>query len=108
MELGFPEGGVTAAVHRRASDHGLSVCPLELGPHMRLQTLDQPEAPFEASRHRAPPGSITIASAPLSSDPAVPQGFYLRRVDGTLWLRGYRCAAEHVWSAGDRLLFCRR
>ena len=41
----------------------------------------------------------------LSDDDEVPKGFYLRRIEGVLWLRGYRAGAEHVWSPDDRLLF---
>jgi hypothetical protein len=34
-------------------------------------------------------------------------GFYLRRIRGVLWLRGYRSPAEHVWEAADRFVFRR-
>jgi hypothetical protein len=34
-------------------------------------------------------------------------GFYLRRIQGVLWLRGYRSALEHIWSADDRFVFRR-
>src|SRR6476661_5482475 len=29
----------------------------------------------------------------------------LRRIDGVLWLRGYRFRPEHIWSAGDHFVF---
>jgi hypothetical protein len=43
----------------------------------------------------------------LSPEDEFPKGFYLRRIKGELWLRGYRAGAEHVWSSGDHLLFGR-
>jgi hypothetical protein len=63
------------------------------------------EAP--ATRHRAPAGSITIASSPLDDRDETPKGFYLRRVDGTLWLRGYRSSPAHVWDPEDVFVFSR-
>jgi hypothetical protein len=108
-DLGLPAGAVMGTVLHRAGERGLAMCPLEVGPHLRLQYLDQPEGflGHPPSQHRAPPGSLTVVSPLLSEDPEVPQGFYLRRIHGELWLRGYKSGPEHVWSAEDRLLFCR-
>jgi hypothetical protein len=106
-DLGFPQGATLSDVFAGARRVGLRLCPLELGPHLRLQLLDQAEG-FVGQpvwRHRAPPGSITIASEALSDDDEFPKGFYLRRIQGTPWLRGYRCGPEHVWDPEDRLLF---
>jgi hypothetical protein len=107
--LGWPGGATFAQLLASAAGQGLSACPLELAPHLRLQYTDQPEGAIgqPATRHQAPPGSITVASCPLSDDEDVPKGFYLRRMDGMLWLRGYRAPAEHVWSPGDVLVFQR-
>jgi len=87
----------------------LSECPLELGPHFRLQFPDQPEAVAKtpALTGRAPPGSITVLSRPLDEDDLTPKGFYLQRRAGLLWLRGYRSSFDHVWAAGDMLVFSR-
>ncbi len=81
----------------------------ELAPHLRLQYLDQPEGyiGYPPSEHRAPPGSLTVASRELASDDEIPKGFYLRRIEGVLWLRGYCSGPDHVWSAADRFVFCR-
>ena len=109
LDLGYEQGATVAQVHERSAQLGLSLCPLELAPHLRLQYLDQPEGDWghPPSQHRAPPGSITVASAPLGEDDNLPKGFYLRRIKGVLWLRGYRSRAEHIWSAEDRFVFCR-
>jgi len=105
--LGFAQGATFADIEARAAGLGLSLCPLELGPHLRLQLLDQPEGSLghPPSRHRALPGSITVASRPLAQDDATPKGFYLRRIDGVPWLRGYRAGPAHVWSPDDVLVF---
>ena len=105
--LGLPEGGTFAAISQKAFNLGLSLCPLELGPCLRLHYVDQPEGFLgqPASRNTAPPGSITVASEPIAVDEDTPQGFYLRRIDGALWLRGYRSWAGHIWSPEDQLVF---
>ena len=107
-DLGCPQGATTAEIYARAAALGLGLCPLELGPHLRLQYLDQPEGYWgqPLRQHQAPSGSITIASEPLTPDDDFPKGFYLRRIKGELWLRGYRAGPDHVWEADDHLLFC--
>jgi hypothetical protein len=107
--LDYERGATFAQIKARAAELGLTMCPLELGPHLRLQLLDQPEGHLghPPSKHRAPPGSITIASDPLSDDYETPKGFYLRRIEGVLWLRGYWSAPDHIRSPEDRLVFCR-
>jgi hypothetical protein len=95
-QLGFPGGAITAEIFARADRLGLSLCPVETGPFLRLQYLDQPAGFW-----------ITIATLKLSDDPDFPNGFYLRRLDDGLWLRGYTAAPEHVWDADDHFVFCR-
>lgn len=106
-DLGFGGGAVIATLLERARRRGLQPCPLELGPHLRLQDRARPRrlARQPPARNRAPPGSVTVVSAPVSDDEDVPKGFYLRHIDGVPWLRGYRSGPEHVWSPQDRLLF---
>jgi len=106
-ELGFADGATYPQLVARAVESGLVECPLELGPYLRLQCLDQPEVVDAPPRTRpgSPPGSLTVASAPLDDSVETPKGFYLRRVDGEPWLRGYRADSEHVWSPQDALVF---
>jgi len=107
-DLDLPEGGTYDLVFQRALSLGLSPCPLEVGPCLRLQLLDQSDDPLgqPSSHGRAPPGSITVASQPISDNDDEPRGFYLRRVGGVLWLRGYRSWSGHILSPEDRLVFC--
>lgn len=108
QDLGFPQGAKIAEIQARAKTLGLGLCPLELAPQLRLQYLDQPEGYWgqPVRPHQAPSGSITIVSEELTPEEDVPKGFYLRRIKGELWLRGYRSWAGHVWNAEDHLLFC--
>lgn len=108
--LGLGAGGTIDAIHARAAEHGLLPGPLELGPHLRLLMLDQAEGREGGReiRHQAPPGALTVASVPLSTDEDFPCGFYLRRIDGALWLRGYRSWSGHHWSPHDRFAFVER
>ncbi|MEJ8302300.1 helicase [Saccharibacillus sacchari] len=106
-ELGFPEGATLPQVFEQASKLGFAPCPLELAVHLRLRYTDQEDGGSASvpGSNQAPARSITIASEPLSEDDEVPKGFYLRKIEGTLWLRGYRCDAEHVWQGEDRFVF---
>jgi hypothetical protein len=106
-DLDWPQGATLPQVYDSAARRGFGLCPLELGPHFRLQYLDQPEGFIgqPATQHRTPPGAIVEASVILSDDDKFPKGFYLRRINGTLWLRGYWCGLDHVCDPDDRFLF---
>ena len=107
--LGLSGGATFTDIVDAAASAGLSPCPLGLGPRLRLTLLDQPEGSrgMPQTKHRAPPGSITVASPPLSEDDETPKGFYLRRIDGTLWLRGYTSWSGHLWAPTDMFVFAR-
>lgn len=105
-ELGFTDGASLSQIFDAALRAGLRLCPADTGPYLRLALIDQPDASDSVmSSGRAPSGSVTVASAPVSMDDEHPKGFYLRVVDGESWLRGYRCDDEHVWSPDDRFVF---
>jgi hypothetical protein len=106
-DLGFASGGTTQELYAQAKLHGFGLCPIEFGAYYRLGYLEQPEGSigFAKTQHCAPPGSVTIASEAISKDDTVPKGFYLRRIEGALWLRGYHSDAAHVWSPEDVFAF---
>lgn len=106
-DLGFPEGATFQELVCAAQAQGLQLCPLELGPHLRLQFAHQLESPEEGRQSvgKAPPGSITVASEAPKDEDLIPWGFYLRRVGGELWLRGYRSWTGHKWAPEDRFVF---
>lgn len=107
--LGHAEGVTFDAIARSAAARGLATCPLVLAPWLRLLWLAQPAAPADDApgRHRAPVGACTVTSLPPPDEPDLPWGFYLWRIEGVAWLRGYRCWAGHVWAREDWLVFQR-
>lgn len=105
-ELGLTRGATLSSIVATAYDAGLSLCPLITGPYLRLTLTDQDPAPDSVmSRGSAPSGSITVASPPLDEADDSPTGFYLRVVDGRLWLRGYHAGEQHLWSPDDCFAF---
>lgn len=107
--LGFPDGATMPQIFKRASELGLDLCPLEAGPHLRLDYLDQPEGnKGHLPQRQAPTGSITIASEIVNEDHNFPKGFYLRKINGVLWLRGYIADYLHVWNIEDHFIFCQK
>lgn len=96
QQLGFSKGTTSAELFARATELGLSLCPLELAPYLRLQYLDQRAGHW-----------IIVASALQSDRDDLPTGFYLRRLEDGLWLRGYTADPEHVWDPEDHFVFCR-
>ena len=107
-DLGFPDGATMPQIFKRASELGLELCPLELGPHLRLKYLNQPEGDTGnlPQQNQAPSDSITIASEIISEEDHFPKGFYLRKINDVLWLRGYIADNLHVWNAHDHFIFC--
>ncbi len=106
-DLGCPQGATITEIYARAKALDLTLCPIELGPHLRLQYLDQPEGHWgkPIRQNQAPYGSITIASEQRIEADGFPKGFYLRRIKGALWLRGYCSGSEHVWEPDDHFIF---
>lgn len=105
--LGFESGASYAQIVARARELGHEECPLELAAYLRLQYVDQPvsaERP-KSAEPGSPPGAITVATAPLDDSDDVPKGFYLRNIDGTLWLRGYWSDALHIFNPDDVFVF---
>ena len=109
-ELGFAHGATLIEIYEKAIMMGWDVCPIELGPYMRLQYRDQPEGFLDkpVTKNRAPYGSLTIASQIVSEDDDFPKGFYLRKIDGVLWLRGYRSSLDFLWSPEDSFVFLKK
>ena len=102
-ELGYAEGCTFRQLIDRARTFGLSPCHPMAAVFLRLHLTEQSESEntILTGTHRAPDGSITVLSEPLSHDDAFPKGLYLRNVSGRLWLRGYVCDADFLWSASD-------
>ena len=106
--LGFPKGATRPQIFDKANQLDLKLCPLELGPYLRLNYRDQPEGYLgkPSWKNRSPYGAIKIASEILSDDEYFPKGFYLRKIEGVLWLRGYIADDLHVYDPDDHIIFC--
>lgn len=109
-DLGYATGATAPEIAAAARARGWSECPLELAPHLCLRRVLSVEVADDRPRTRgtAPPGAFTVASAPLDDDDETPKGFYLRRVGGVDWLRGYRSWDGHPWQPDDVFVFCLR
>lgn len=109
-DLGLGGGGPYGEILARAALQGLRVCPLELAAYLRLAWPGRGEGAdgLVVSQGSAPPGSLTVATEWLPDGEDRPRGFYLRRIGGVPWLRGYRAGEDHRWGAGDRFVFQHR
>lgn len=105
-ELGFDRGATLPQIFGAASTHGLRLCPGDTGPYLRLALTEQTaSADSRLSIGRSPDHALTVATVPPSDDVEQPKGFYLRKVEGRLWLRGYRCDDAHLFDPADRFVF---
>jgi hypothetical protein len=106
-QLGLLDGGVFGQLVQAAGERGLNLCALEVGPHLRLALPDQDEGAVShrQTQNTAPPGSLTVLSVSISAEEDDYRGFYLRRIEGALWLRGFKSWSGHVWQPQDALIF---
>lgn len=105
-ELGFPSGATLSQIFEVAQQQGLSLCPVDTAPYLRMVLNEQVASRDSVmSSGSAPEGGLTVATEALSKDDEYPKGFYLRVVDGQAWLRGYRCDDDHTWSPEDGFIF---
>ncbi|WP_347039383.1 hypothetical protein AAHB37_04455 [Glutamicibacter halophytocola] len=105
QQLGLDAGATLPEIFECAISSGLGLCPAITGPYLRLEFLDQAASRDSAlSAGKKPDDSLTIASAALG-DQDFPRGFYLRVVEGAVWLRGYRCDDTHGFALADTFVF---
>lgn len=105
-QLGLTGGSTLPQVLAAAREQSLLPCAPFVAPYLRLAMLDQPSAPDSVmSSGRPPSGAVHVASERLRPEYDYPRGFYLRVVEGTPWLRGFRCSDDAPWSSDDRFAF---
>ena len=108
-ELGMVEGKTGLLdIFERAKEVGLAICLPEVALFLRLSYVEDPESHGFEKKYRTPHGAVTVASEILDEDPGFPKGFYLRKVDGDYWLRGYTCDYEHQFSLDETFIFMGR
>lgn len=105
-EFGLTDGGTRTQIFAAAEEHGLGLCPVVTGPYLRLAWSAQADSSTSVmSTGHSSEGALNVASPALDDDVEFPKGFYLRVVDGQLWLRGYRCDDLYVFSPDVRFAF---
>lgn len=93
-DLGITKACTFQEIVSKASFFGLKLCPLYLGAFLRLEYMEQPGGPY-----------LTVASAKPESDENYPNGFYVRNLNNSLWLRGYRATDDYEWPIENEFIF---
>ena len=96
-DLGFTNSNrlpTTTEIFTRAKELGLSLCPTEVGPHLRLSMKDEPEGDI-----------FWVAMEPIVGSGGNPNVFYLRRDRGGRWLRASYALPGDRWFLGDGVVF---
>ncbi|MDQ1097603.1 MULTISPECIES: hypothetical protein [Chryseobacterium] len=102
-DLGLKDGGNFKQIEEAVQLSGYSYCPLEAAPYIRMHYRSQKIAqPKTESGH--PPDSILIFSKPMLHSDDFPKGFYLRNIEGILWLRAYIASDDYFWEPDTQLI----
>ena len=106
-ELGFSRGAALKDIPKVLTDYGLKPCHASTGLFLRIAWKEQEQSSNSVltGTHHAPDSAVTVFSEPLEENDAFPKGLYLRNVDGKLWLRGYVCDDDYIWSENDLFAF---
>ena len=96
-ELGFPKGATRQKIYRKVQELGLTLCPAEVGPQLRLQYPDQP------LNER-----LLIGMEPIAGSVGGFEVFRVERYDGGSWLGSDYGSAGVFWGGGYRWVFLRR
>lgn len=94
LDLGAPFGATLAELLDHAAQRDLEPCPLAVAPYLLLQGIFLTKGEY-----------ITLASLPLAKEETYPRGLYLRKRDDGLWLRGYRCDDDFIFSPSMKFVF---
>ncbi len=93
-DLGFPEGATTKEILDAAKKQGLSICPAEVGPQLRLQYKDQPLGEWNF-----------IAMQPIVDSVGDSMLFLVGRHDGKRWLSSGFGNPGLLWFSFYRFVF---
>lgn len=95
QDLGFPDGAYRTDIYKRAIEFGLELCPLEIGPQLRLQYVDQPKLE-----------SLQIGMEPQTDSKGHESEFrVVHAVDGFLWLVGDHKHPIDFWEKDEYFVF---
>jgi hypothetical protein len=94
-KLGFKEEGASLAdIYAHARQHGLELCPAEVGPQLRLQYLNQPLGEF-----------LHIAMAPIAGHGGEPTDFTVGNGGAGLILIGGDAHSNVIMPSAVRFVF---
>ncbi|MAZ40941.1 hypothetical protein CL654_02395 [bacterium] len=97
-ELGYPTGVTTEVIYNKIFDFGLSLCPLEVGPQLRLQYKNQPLLE-----------SLQIGMRQQEDTKGYKSEFrVVHAVDGKLWLAGDHKHKDNFWDPDEYFIFCKK
>ncbi len=103
-ELGFTTGTTLQEIFKVAASYALFPCSVDVAPFLRLDYA-QNNSHGLTKTGRTPADAVVIASQILEQDHSFPKGFYLRKIDGELWLRAYICDDVHKFAASEIFIF---
>jgi hypothetical protein len=94
-DLGFENGAYRKDVYKRAREVGLELCPLEIGPQLRLQYTDQPRLE-----------TLQIGMEPqVDSEGHESEFRIVHGGDGFIWLVGDHKHPDDFWKADEYFIF---
>ncbi|TSC73576.1 MAG: hypothetical protein G01um101444_507 [Parcubacteria group bacterium Gr01-1014_44] len=93
-DLGFKNGATTDEIYSKAKKLGLELCPAEVGPHLRIQYLDQPLGEW-----------LWIAMKQITDRVGYPDIFDLGRSEDGLWLSDNWARPGGRWHAEYEFVF---
>ena len=106
-EMDFTEPACIPEIENKAKELDYKLCEPSMGVYLRLHYTHQMNSnnTILSGQQRSPNGAVQIASAPLESDYDFPRGLYIRKVDHKLWLRGFICDDEHLFTIENQFAF---
>lgn len=94
--LGFQDGARREDIYKRAISLGLALCPLEVGPQLRLQYIDHPNGE-----------RLHVAMESIVASDGRSWVFDVGRDDGVHWLDLRVDKSDKVWDAARQFVFTR-
>jgi len=94
-DLGFQDRASRTDIYKKALELGLELCPLEVGPQLRLQYTDQPRLE-----------SLQIGMEPQKDSEGHESEFrVVHGGDDFIWLVGDHKHADDLWGADEPFIF---
>lgn len=94
LELGFTSRTTREKIYARAIEHGLEMCPAEVGPQLRLQYGDQALGEM-----------LLVGMKPIVDMSNYPSVFYVGRTQRGMWLHSVNGRSGYGWSPTERWVF---